>query len=361
MATKTGTQWERYKALDKSNRELIEGGKRTNTEIEALLDAMQAFKSARLQSVTLTPERHDLFRTCSMRVEECAFDPKQLKFLASCGVRYAGEVCYIVCDVRWHKTGAMLDSIMRSLGLPEGYDPILKGWEAPYWSDPALQAAFITPCIMYFGNYGTTDINSTHCRGESFARQKTWARQCHSRGVHNMATYFIDRYERRGRAPTEMKWFERELRAPEVQHILWAGALLPPVWSPPIDVPECWTAEEAVIAEEVAMYETPKAWVVEIVGKFTSCLFGACVRYPGEVVEERYKYHHLIGRRYGYDTDSGKVQVLNSKTMLYIDGPWFRINGSEENVARAFSTREKADAYVTENQLKNTVIDHNHF
>lgn len=361
MAANTGSQLERFDALARSNRELIEKGKRTNVEAHVVLDAMQAFKDGILSGVTLSASKQDLLEVCSKRVEDCALNPKQLRFLMECGVRYAGEACYLVCEPSAVRHEAMLTSIMQSLGIPRSFDPLKKGWQPPYWLDDSFKGALDETCISYFGTYMEVSVDDMRGRGEPFAPKKTWARRCHSRGVHFMGMYLTDMREHRGFYPNRMKEIEEALHAQGHVYYLWAAALLPPTWKPTVDVPTDWVAEAAIVDREISTYETPKAWVVEIVGKWQSGLFGACVRYPGEVVESRMTCTHLIGRRYGYDTASGKVRVLNSNTMLDIDGPWYRINGSEERVARAFSTRKKADAFVVENQLKNTVINHNHF
>lgn len=339
MATKTGTQEERYKALAKSCLELIQGGNRTPEQTNVLLDAMQAYKGDVLDGVTLTQPKSELLKVCSERVEQGQLNKEQRRFLKSCGVRYVGEVCYLTCDVRAKASAKMISDIKTALGLPERFDPIAKGWDTPYWNDAFYEVLWM-PCITFFGTFGESDVNRIHQInrfGTGLAASKTYARRLHAGGVHYMMDY-LRRSSRPGNV-NDLKEKQRDLRAGKAD--LWAAAIAhPEATSERLKAPHEWTEEQQRIAQEIDEYETPKAWVVSA-NTSAVHIYGAYVRYPGEDITSA----HMQARRFSWR--DGKVWYRDTDIAIEVGGPVVDVREFSSD-ARAFATQQEADTCVNE-------------
>lgn len=134
----------------------------------------------------------------------------------------------------------------------------------PYWSSPEFLTVLQMSSLAYFGEWGNWGEGREE-REENWAKNysnRTFARMLHNNGMHHAVQYLRTKQRQRDGHWKDIEAIEKRLRvSPHAG--LWAGALIPPSWHPTVDVPEDWIIEKKKISEEIALYETPRAWVVE--------------------------------------------------------------------------------------------------
>ena len=219
--------------------------------LEVLIRALQAFKDGTLAHVYARPTdspdqatRHSLF---SELFEDLAFlAPKLKKYLRARGIRYVGEVYYVHFDrrsaaaVRYGEE--ILGALQTYLGLPREIDPLLDGWEPPYWT-ANFRATLSAPVIEVLGDEPSRD----HWNRWSDVGYTSTARWIHKAGHHYMGTWLQDlRTAPSGKQGNPSNaWGVGQLEDLQGKlyyaQNLWAAALIPPDWQAPEGVPEVWT------------------------------------------------------------------------------------------------------------------------
>lgn len=268
---------QRLEALYASACDLIFRDTRNETEIDVLLDSLQAFKHGKLRRVIVSEmddaQRRDVLDTFSVYLEDTlSLSAESKDYLRRRGVRYIGEIYYVVFDARSPRSVAIGKSIFRELkaiyGLKRNLDPLAMGWIPPYWSTAVgtyeqYKAALDTPVLVAFGTYDsvTTEGYSGYRRGGHPARLGL-ARRLHARGIH-----FLGQYLERGRKPESARsgsaWMPGQLE--DKQRVLtatrapvWAAALIPSTWKAPEEVPGIWIEEQQKIERETAEWQSRK-------------------------------------------------------------------------------------------------------
>ncbi|MBI1908119.1 hypothetical protein HYS28_01735 [Candidatus Uhrbacteria bacterium] len=266
MAAETGmnivTATRRVRKLADNAIDLIEDNRRTPAEIKAILNALQAFKEGKLVGIMLADTSDRTIALCSTRIEDTALADEDMKYIVARGVRYVGEICYLNFGVQ-ARPRQIEARIKAALGLPMRFDPLRHDWKPPYWSDESFWSALGMPCVTYFGDYSPAYYDLGLGRREkSYSKTCTLARKLGLFGaIYNMASFLRCTQERgKGKIGSALD-LETVLGRPR-PGLLWAMAIIPPTWLARPTKPERWIEEEREIEQEIAKYETPRAWVV---------------------------------------------------------------------------------------------------
>lgn len=333
----------RYSSLIRKSSRLIKDGKREDRDVTALLVALEEFT---------TGKKVTLFARYSLPIQAVGLHEEDMEFLQNSGVRFVGEASYMIgFDSSYKK-----QRLQQALGLPKDADPIAEGWHPPYWDDERFTALLNTPCVDYFGERVPKNRSPDDRWIEgSFVKSRTAARRSHYEGVHYMAQYLRD-YRARHRWSGKDKWrahdmsrLQRCLRNDAGGDILWPMAFIPKDWKPSRLIPDAWRREEEKIAEEIAHFEVPKAWIVKW-SDFDAPTIEPCwIRNP----------------KMEWEDESGRFRFINGKVTMWVggfgpselelevDGKCGSI-GSYGRAAQAFSTKKKALAFKAELEAKRT-------
>ena len=396
MTTHTGMSghWKlkylnRLIALTKSAYELISEDKRTEQDTEVLLDALQAFKLNQLRGVVrpLAAEStgEDLFKAFSMTVEETPFTEETKKYLLRRGVRYIGEIFYIVFDQRKQSSRLTCADIFRQLGsiygLKRRMDPFAMYWKPPYWDDQFMSALDF-PVLEVFGAYDISASEAIDSRDDLHRHRDmpsrcTLARRLHGQGIHFLGQYLT---YRRKNVTTGGAWLSGRLESMQkilnaVNAPVWAAALVPAVWwaqKSLQEVPAVWLEEQAKIEQEKVEGQTQREqeqsvsegnfvlpmtnvdWLFRPVDELmlsvrsSSALRNAGFKYIGEVVQ--CTRAQLLQRKHATDE---RQFLFSNKTLREVEMQLERI-GLGLDMTIPILIRAPLDALVAGSQSDNT-------
>jgi len=252
---------------------LIDSGKRSPEQVDALLEALQAFKEDQLAgSVRSQPNANveKIIAACNLEVANVALDKRTKRMLREKGIRYVGEVYYVeLASTRQYKLSerwsAMLEVFKDELGIPRDCDPLLLGWNPVYWEDELFLGA-LTVTLLELYPTRPMDwewVKSARCDPFAYLRNRTPARYRH----FNDGIGFVGQFLIRPREVMDLWWIDccqKELERDEIT--LWAGALLPFTFTfPDYSETELWGLEiEMVLEEEEIAKQIIAEWKQEI-------------------------------------------------------------------------------------------------
>ncbi len=212
--------------------DLINKGKRSETMVTLLLQALQLFKQGRLAAVLpvelgqeILPDNFQAL--LSLPVKDQPIARRTQTYLTEHGVWYVGEL-YKLCDRKTHKKLKAIEDVkklLRHLGLPESLDPIHAGWQPPYWNDPQVLAVL---------NVAIADKDE---RDGSF-----W----HRFNVH----YLGDIITKRGRGLWHLNKKQQLLSRWAGDTKLHGAMYPPPNWQAPSDLPQALLDYQAKVAAQ---------------------------------------------------------------------------------------------------------------
>ncbi len=225
-------------------------------DITTTLIMLNTFKNRRSMTSIRAELLAEATRKWSTPISETRLKKERLAKLMEVGVHYVGELHYM--RDAWDRNGG----VSRQLGMSAGMDPLAAGWRPPYWDDPQFIAALSMPCCVYFGEFG----NLQHGHNLTY-RTRTFARSLHAQGIRYMGQYLREILSRditiHLGGGHEQSLSPHKMLEQTEQYRLRRYSLVPQDWRPPDTVPTALREEETLIANEVALYETPRAWVVE--------------------------------------------------------------------------------------------------
>ncbi|MFH1315715.1 MAG: DNA-directed RNA polymerase subunit alpha C-terminal domain-containing protein [Candidatus Uhrbacteria bacterium] len=266
----------RFRALTNTAEELIHNSARTPAEVNTLLKALQAFKERRLGAIFFRSEQRldgeKLLEVLSLPIESTPLPTEDQRYLASRGIKFLGELYYVVFDRRSRPSRErgqkIFKELVRCMNVPTKLDPLSIGWQPPYWSDPLFQVALNQPVIDCFAEYSPGRTRSFALHRSQLAnippRSATLARKLHQQNIHYLAQYL--EYLRQpavgpgspGNAWGTGQLEDRRKLLLAVKSSLWAAALVPSDWQAPEEVPASWLVEQTKMLAEQEIWETKK-------------------------------------------------------------------------------------------------------
>lgn len=212
------------KALD-----LIARGDKTLEEVGELVAALDQFNCAPVahanEGTVAGPSEHKPLSGYDTPFTKLDLSPNDRKWIAERGIRYLGELyCMDFEKGRYEKNiktrRRMLQAAHQQLGLPQEpeADPVGHGWRPWYWKDQVFMNGLSVPVM-------TELAHMKIARG--YGKQ---TEDYHRQGTHFMGQLL--------RLPKTLRWLRtiaKGLRNGDSH--LWAGALVPPEWSAPKELP----------------------------------------------------------------------------------------------------------------------------
>ena len=261
---------QRIGALGLNAQTLIVNDKRSGSDVETLLRALQAFKENRLGGIIFSERTFNLasLAACSIEVVSLPFEKEDQKWMRLRGVRYVGEIYYVHFDAKSSYSVArgkrVLSFLEGRFSLPMNMDPLALGWKPPYWN--SMTKADLSRLILNEmptppePNWDEVSelINGPWYRRQGFKHRPMYrgiARLLHQRGAHFIVDIFLTTYPSQNcpankRSSGMLKSLMSDLRA--CGSTMWAGALVPPMPRAPWE--SRWKDELAAIEEETAAF-----------------------------------------------------------------------------------------------------------
>jgi len=281
----------RISALAGTSVDLVARNARTKTDIDVLLRAMQAFKEGKLAAVVQKSKNaltdQDLLSALSLPTEDLPIAPEEKKYLGKRGVRYLGELYYVIFDPRSRfakeRGERIFTALAANLHVPKKLDPLAIGWTPPYWNHARFMATLDKSVLSCFGRYNLNNTGRFGTRwggsGGVEPRHETLARRIHATGIHYMGSYLQDNRGLAVPGDRTNAWSVGKLiHAHSVLQTtktgLWAAALVPPSWKSPESTPADWQEEEEIMRAEQETWERERQeaqarWEAEVQARHT--------------------------------------------------------------------------------------------